>query len=442
MSIRGPSTGGVRAKPNNRIQFDFMLDGVRYRPTVRRTPTTQNLNAARERLAGIRQRIRAGTFHFDEEFPAYRFLGRVIDPSQVQTCDKVFDQFIAHCESRFRRDDLAWATVAGYRRVLNALWRPRIGALPFLRVDYVTLARVADAYHCSRKTFNNAVSVLRRAFEFGCRNHPHHINPARGLRGCRMSRKDRIRPDPFRIDEAEQLIVAIRADWGEAQANYDEFRFFTGLRPSEQIALSISDFDSARGTLRVNKARVAGVDRATTKTGVHRVFELCPRALAVLHRQLKLRERLQRNSRLHHDHIFVDDHGAPLQSIHEVGARWAKTLARLPVRPRRPYCARHSSVSWNLMLGKNPLWVARQHGHSVRTMLEVYAAWADGAVESDLFAIRRSMGLLGDGTASDQPGLLRRLAGWLIRDARPASTAGSSFNVWHWIWHQERGVCT
>jgi hypothetical protein len=26
------------------------------------------------------------------------------------------------------------------------------------------------------------------------------------------------------------------------------------------------------------------------------------------------------------------------------------------------------------MIGKNPLWVAKQHGHSVQTMLEVYAA--------------------------------------------------------------------
>ncbi len=374
MPIRGPSTGGVRAKRNNRIQFDFMLEGVRHRPTVRRTPTTQNLQAARERLTSIRQRIRAGAFHFDQEFPEYRFLGRVIDPSQVRTCNQVFDQFIAHCESRFRRDDLAWATVAGYRRVLNALWRPRIGALPFLRVDYVTLARVTDAYRCSRKTFNNAVSVLRRAFDFGYRNHPHHINPARGLRECRMSRKERIRPDPFGIDEAEQLIVAIRADWGEAQANYDEFRFFTGLRPSEQIALRISDFDAARRTLRVTKARVAGV-------------------------------------------------------------RWAKTLSRLPVRPRRPYCGRHSSLSWNLMLGKNPLWVARQHGHSVRTMLEVYAAWADGAVESDLVAIRRSMGFRDDGVASDQPGLLRQLAGGSFgmpgrhRRQAPTSASGTGFGT-------------
>ncbi len=131
MKHRGPDAGGVRAKPNNRIQFDFLLDGVRYRPTIRQPPTTQNLRTARERLAGIRQRIRAGTFFFDQEFPEYRFLGRVIDPSQVRTCDQVFDQFIAHCESRFQRDDLSWSTVLGYRRVLNALWRPRIGALRF-----------------------------------------------------------------------------------------------------------------------------------------------------------------------------------------------------------------------------------------------------------------------------------------------------------------------
>ncbi len=268
-----------------------------------------------------------------------------MDPSQFRTCDQVFDQLLQHCESRYQRDDMAHATVAGYRRVLNAIWRPRIGPLAFLRVDYVILARVADAYRCSRKTFNNAVSVLRRAFEFGYRNHPHHINPARGLRGCRMARKDRIRPDPFRIDEAEALIAALRKDWGEAQANYDEFRFFTGLRPSEQIALTLADFDVERRTLRVNKTRVAGVDRATTKTGVHRTFELCPRAVMVLHRQLALRERLAREKHIRHPYIFFAAGGSPLRSIKEPGRRWAKSLARLPIRARRPYCARHSCVS-------------------------------------------------------------------------------------------------
>jgi hypothetical protein len=43
------------------------------------------------------------------------------------------------------------------------------------------------------------------------------------------------------------------------------------------------------------------------------------------------------------------------------------------------------------MVGSNPLWVAKQHGHSVTTMLRVYAAWTEGAIEADIKAIRRSM---------------------------------------------------
>jgi integrase len=72
-------------------------------------------------------------------------------------------------------------------------------------------------------------------------------------------------------------------------------------------------------------------------------------------------------------------------------ARWHRTLRRLAIRYRKPYAARHTSVSWNLMLGRNPLWVARQHGHSISTMLWVYAAWIEGAAEVDLIHLREAM---------------------------------------------------
>src|SRR4030081_2291239 len=55
-----------------------------------------------------------------------------------------------------------------------------------------------------------------------------------------------------------------------------------------------------------------------------------------------------------------------------------------------PMCA---CSTRNLMIGKNALWVAKQHGHSIATMLRAYAAWAEGAVETDIDAIRRSMNL-------------------------------------------------
>jgi integrase len=124
------------------------------------------------------------------------------------------------------------------------------------------LVRIADAQkNWSKKTYNNAVSVLRHAFAFGYRDFPYQANPASRLRGARLTYRDRPRVDPFRIQDAETLIEAIHKDWDEAQGNYDEFRFFTGMRPSEQIVLTIQDLDVEHGTLWVSKSKVHGVER-------------------------------------------------------------------------------------------------------------------------------------------------------------------------------------
>jgi hypothetical protein len=43
------------------------------------------------------------------------------------------------------------------------------------------------------------------------------------------------------------------------------------------------------------------------------------------------------------------------------------------------------------MLGKNLRRVAKQHGHSVEVMLRMYAAWLDGATDSDIHAIQQAI---------------------------------------------------
>ena len=70
--------------------------------------------------------------------------------------------------------------------------------------------------------------------------------------------------------------------------------------------------------------------------------------------------------------------------------RWSLSMT-VQGRYREPYNARHSFVSWNLMLGKNLLWVAKQHGHSVQTMLDTYATWIDGSQQEDIEAMRQAM---------------------------------------------------
>jgi integrase len=382
----------VTRRGSNRIQFDSEFDGVRYRPTLERAPTEANLRRARKQLDDIKARIADATFSFAEEFPDFRNVDQIDGAVGRRTCNQVFDEFMAHAESRLAKHDLAFATVDGYRKILDAVWRPKLGAEIFERVKYSTLVRIADAGRFKKKTYNNVVSALGCAFDYGYKDHPEKHNPAAGLRCFRLTKKDRPVIGPFIIQEAETLIAAIHRDWGEAQGNFDEFRFFRGLRPSEQIALLVSDCDVAQGKLSVTRARVMARDKDRTKTGEDRLIELCPRALEVLKRQLALRARMTLAGLIKHGKLFFKGNGDPIRNLQYPWVRWKRTLQiTLKGRYREPYNARHSSVSWNLMIGKNPLWVAKQHGHSVQTMLDVYAAWTEGTKECDIAAIKRAM---------------------------------------------------
>ena len=198
------------------------------------------------------------------------------------------------------------------------------------------LIKIADAYPCNKKTYNNAVSALRRAFDFGYLDYPERRDPAASLKCARIGKNDRPLIDPFSIQDAEVLIAAIHQDWGEAQGNYDELRFFTGLRPSEEIALVVTDYDAAHGVLSITKARVLGVDKDVTKTGEDRRIRLCRRAIAVIERQLRLRERLAREGRINHDRLFFTDSGRPISDLKYPYTRWQRTLRRLAIRYRKP----------------------------------------------------------------------------------------------------------
>jgi hypothetical protein len=121
-------------------------------------------------------------------------------------------------------------------------------------------------------------------------------------------------------------------------------------------------------------------------------IELCPRAVAVLRRQLTLDRDLRSRGRIDRDQLFFSAKG-PIRTLAHLTKCWRKSSLRLGLRYRRPYCARHTSLSWNLMSGKNPLPVSAQHGHSLTTMFRTYAACVRGATETDVAMIQSAMNL-------------------------------------------------
>ena len=409
---RKSENGGVYAKGLDRIELAFSYEGKRYRPTLKRKPTEANLRRARLQLEGIRDRIDAGTFNFAEEFPSYRFRHKlpasreqpepvaqpepefVIKPPSKpeRTCDDVFDAFLRHCEVRVASSDMAFSTLNSYRKILKRNWRPKLGKREFKSITYSELVEIAGSQGWkTKKTYNNGISPLRCAFEFGYKDHRGTPNPAEGLDSFRITKMDRPEIDPFSIYEAEKLILGVHDEWGEAQGNFDEFRFFTALRQSEEISLRVPNCDLAKGTIKIERVVVLGRDKNRPKNNEPRTVELCPRALSVLRRQLALRGAYVRAGKIHHDFVFFKSDGAPMRGLKYPYVRWVYVVEKLGLRYREPYNARHSFVSWCLMTGKNPLWCSKQFGHGVQVMFERYGTWIEGASEADIEATRHAM---------------------------------------------------
>lgn len=88
-------------------------------------------------------------------------------------CYEVFDDFMAHCESRMSKNDLSFATFENHRKILESTWRPAIGGEIFEDVKYSRLAKIVDGKRgINEKTHENIVSVIRCALEYGYRDHP------------------------------------------------------------------------------------------------------------------------------------------------------------------------------------------------------------------------------------------------------------------------------
>jgi len=74
--------------------------------------------------------------------------------------------------------------------------------------------------------------------------------------------------------------------WDPASGPTMRSRSFTAPRPSEQIALIVSDYERVNGVLSITRGRVHGTERDATKTGEDRRIELCPQAIAILESHL------------------------------------------------------------------------------------------------------------------------------------------------------------
>jgi integrase len=119
------------------------------------------------------------------------------------------------------------------------------------------------------------------------------------------------------------------------------------------------------GFLCISKSRYLDRDGATKTVGSDRTIRLLPSVIEVLKRIKPLQATEQ-------SYVFLNQKGQPLNFHTWRGGVWYRILRGLEIRPRKPYCTRHTFISVGLSNGVNIKWLAEYCGTSVAMIEKHY----------------------------------------------------------------------
>ena len=174
-------------------------------------------------------------------------------------------------------------------------------------------------------------------------------------------------PDPFTEQERDAILAyyrSYRPRWAYA---FVFFRFYTGTRPSEAVALKWGSVDLLGGKATISLSRHLGEENATKTRASRRTITLLPNVVELLKSIMPLR--VEPNS-----YILTDGQGQPIDQG-EFGRAFQGVLRVLEIRHRPFYNIRHTFISVALTIGCNQKWIAEQTGTSIAMIQDHYGKY-------------------------------------------------------------------
>ncbi len=153
--------------------------------------------------------------------------------------------------------------------------------------------------------------------------------------------------------------------------NFIQFALFSGLRPSESIALNWSDIDWETESLNITHTIVYQREKDETKTEAsRRTVKLLAPAVEALENQKKFT--FSKQGKIFNDPLT----SKPWLGSGQIRERWEPLLRKAKVRYRNPYQTRHTYASTMLSNGEDIMWVVAQMGHvDMQMVMRTYAKW-------------------------------------------------------------------
>ena len=184
-------------------------------------------------------------------------------------------------------------------------------------------------------------------------------------------------PDPYTPEERDRILEGFRQDDPGFYA-FVFFRFWTGTRPSEAIALRHSFLNLKQRRFNVVASRVLGSDGRPKTRKSKRKVEIHANLADVLKDYVG-------SSRQDPDaFVFTTATGSPIDEANFYERHWKPMLLRLGIRKRPFYNTRHTYVTvMHVDLGMPPLWICRQTGMSLAMIENHYGGGQVIAEEID-----------------------------------------------------------
>ena len=386
--------------------IDFYFNGVRCREQTLLDDTPANRKRLQKVLDKIEQEIKAGTFEYAHHFPSSRLAARVNGKPRSQASIAVladsgavpsallaaagdnvatpsFAEFaktwVAENEVAWRRSNRRTISDILNRHLLPAFGDKVVGQIT--KSDILTfrstLSKVPGrkAETLSAKRINAVMAPLRQILNEAADRFD-FTTPFRNIKPLKVLKSD---VEPFTMEEVQKILTTVRPDY----RNYLTVRFFTGMRTGEVDGLKWQYVDFERSQILVRETIVAGEEDTTKTEGSQREIQMSAIVLQALKDQAQITRGKSR-------FVFCTGEGKPHDHNNLTKRVWYPLLRHLGLKLRRPYQTRHTAATLWLASGENPLWIARQLGHSSTEMLfKVYGRFVPNLTRQDGSAFER-----------------------------------------------------
>jgi integrase len=382
------NTRGVN-KHGKTLRLHFKLPGDKKftKKTTGLSATKVNLSIAIKKLASIELDISAGMFAIDpkmfwqKHFPTNNeFLSDNFTITlYVQRYKIIKDGTLSYSSMTKIDSCFSWLRRNGFaNKNLKSITSNEIEIL-----RNKTLATLKES--TVKEYMNTFKSVLEEAFNENVIN----FNPFLKVRKVKIDKDPTEEEDvfPFNQSDLQRLLDVVQTE----QTRYMiEFLAWTGMRPGEMKALAWEDIDLDQGLIKVryNIDRQGRLKPPKTSAGI-RTIEAMPKAMAVLMRQRvktfmlatiteTVHLKFNKTKSVVRRRVFLSRENKPFirPELNTVKGAWAGWLRQAKLIHRPPYQLRHTFASQMLTAGAEPMWLAKQLGHSDWGMIrKIYGKW-------------------------------------------------------------------